>query len=76
VQARRVGMQFDDDLNVFELEPFGVVDASVSQELIRGLNIFLAVENIGDVDYDVGRTPIRTIGWPRTARIGVRVFLP
>ena len=76
VQARRVGMQFDDDLNVFELEPFGVVDASVSQELIRGLNIFLAVENIGNVDYDVGRTPIRTIGWPRTARVGVRVFLP
>jgi hypothetical protein len=40
------------------------------------LNIFLAVENLFDTDYDVGRTPIRTVGWPRSARMGVRVFLP
>ena len=76
VQTRRVGAQFDDDLNVFELESFGVIDASVSQELQRGLNIFLAIENLMDADYDVGRTPIRTIGWPRSARMGVRLFLP
>jgi hypothetical protein len=38
--------------------------------------VFAAVENLFDVDYDVGRTPIRTIGWPRTFRIGARVFLP
>jgi len=76
LQARRVGAQFDDDLNVFRLEPFGVVDASASQALTRGLHAFVAVENLGDVDYDVGRTPVRTIGWPRTVRVGVRVFLP
>jgi len=76
LQARRFGAQFDDDLNRFELESFGVVDVSVSQELMRGLNLFAAVENVGDVDYDVGRTPIRTIGWPRTVRVGLRVFLP
>ena len=76
LQARRVGLQFDDDLNTFELESFGVVDVSASQELIRGLNIFLAIENLFDTDYDVGRTPIRTVGWPRSARMGVRVFLP
>jgi outer membrane receptor protein involved in Fe transport len=76
VQARAFGAQFDDDLNEFELDGFGVVDASATQELLRGLHIFAAVENLFDVDYDVGRTPIRTIGWPRTFRIGVRVFLP
>ncbi|MBI3050722.1 MAG: TonB-dependent receptor [Acidobacteria bacterium] len=76
LQARRVGAQFDDDLNVFRLEPFGVVDVFAGQELMRGLHLFVAVENLGDVDYDVGRTPIRTIGWPRTVRVGVRVFLP
>jgi outer membrane receptor protein involved in Fe transport len=75
-QIRRVGAQFDDDLNLFELGAFGVIDASVSQELQRGLNIFLAIENLLDADYDVGRTPIRTIGWPRSARMGVRLFLP
>ena len=76
VQGRALGTQFDDDLNVFELESFGVVDASASQELRRGLQLFAAVENLLNADYDVGRTPIRTIGWPRTVRIGVRVFLP
>jgi len=76
MQARRLGAQFDDDLNVFELKSFGLVDVSASQEVRRGLHVFVGVENLTDVDYDVGRTPIRTIGWPRTVRIGIRVFLP
>ena len=76
VQARRVGLQFDDDLNSFRLEPFGVVDVFLSQQIMRSLRAFAAIENLGDADYDVGRTPIRTIGWPRTVRIGLRVFLP
>ena len=76
VQARAFGAQFDDDLNDFELEGYGVVDASATQELRRGLHVFAAVENLFDADYDAGRTPIRTIGWPRTARFGVRIFLP
>jgi outer membrane receptor protein involved in Fe transport len=76
LQARRIGAQFDDDLNVFELESFGVLDVSASQELRRGLHVFLSIENLSDTDYDVGRTPIRTIGWPRSVRMGLRVFLP
>jgi outer membrane receptor protein involved in Fe transport len=76
LQGRLFGAQFDDDLNAFELESYGVVDASASQEVMRGLHAFVALENLFDADYDVGRTPIRTIGWPRTVRIGVRVFLP
>ena len=76
VQARGVGAQYDDDLNEFKLGAFGVVDVSANQELIRGLHVFTAIENLFDADYDVGRTPIRTIGWPRTFRFGARVFLP
>jgi outer membrane receptor protein involved in Fe transport len=76
LQARVIGAQFDDDLNEFELGAFGVVDMSLSQELVRGANVFAAIENLFDEDYDAGRTPIRTIGWPRTFRMGVRVFLP
>jgi outer membrane receptor protein involved in Fe transport len=76
VQARRVGLQYDDDLNTFRLEPFGVVDLFLGQQLMRGLHLFTAIENLSDADYDVGRTPVRTIGWPRTVRIGLRVFLP
>ena len=76
VQSRAFGPAYDDDLNQFKLDGYGVVDASASQQLLHGLNVFVAVENMFNKDYDTGRTPIRTIGWPRTARVGVRVFLP
>jgi len=76
VRLRVLGAQFDDDLNELELGAFTVADASVSYELRRGLHAFLAVENLFDAVYDVGRTPIRTVGWPRTIRGGVRLSLP
>jgi outer membrane receptor protein involved in Fe transport len=76
VQMRAFGSQFDDDLNQLELGEYGVVDLSASQQVLRGLNVFVAVENLFDRDYDTGRTPLRTVGWPRTARVGVRLFLP
>lgn len=75
-QLRIVGAQFDDDLNQFALRAYAVVDGSASKELRRGVQAFLAVENLFDTDYDVGRTPIRTVGWPRTVRGGFRLALP
>jgi outer membrane receptor protein involved in Fe transport len=75
-QMRVFGDQFDDDLNEFELNGFGVLDVSVSRELFRSVQAFLAIENVFDTEYDVGRTPVRTIGWPRTIRVGARLFLP
>jgi outer membrane receptor protein involved in Fe transport len=76
VQARFVGSQYDDDLNELLLENFAVVDASVSRPLARAVHLFLGFENLFDVEYDVARTPVRSIGWPFTIRAGVRVFLP
>jgi outer membrane receptor protein involved in Fe transport len=72
-QIRFSGEQFDDDLNEFVLGSYGVWDAQVSRAVTRGLTGFLAVENILDQVYDTGRTPIRTVGWPRTVRVGVRI---
>jgi outer membrane receptor protein involved in Fe transport len=76
VQARFVGDQFEDDLNTLVLEDFVVVDASATRQVTGALHAFVGVENVFDVEYDVGRTPVRSIGWPRTVRAGVRVFLP
>jgi outer membrane receptor protein involved in Fe transport len=76
LQARAFGPQFDDDLNALELAEYGVVDVSASQGLLDGLNVFVAVENLFDKEYEVGRTPTPTIGWPRSVRAGVRWFLP
>lgn len=73
---RVIGEQFDDDQNQFELGAFAVVDLYAGRSVTRGLNAFLAIENLFDQEYDTGKTPIRTIGWPRTVRAGVRIFLP
>ena len=77
-QVRGSSAQYDDDLNTpeFELNPYAVLDASVSRALTRTIQAFLAAENIFDEVYDTGRTPLRTIGWPRTIRAGVRVAIP
>jgi outer membrane receptor protein involved in Fe transport len=74
-QIRFSGDQFDDDLNTpaFVLAGYGVWDATLSRAVVRGLNAFLAVENILDKEYDTARTPLRSIGYPRTVRIGARV---
>ncbi|MDP2054967.1 MAG: TonB-dependent receptor, partial [Acidobacteriota bacterium] len=74
-QLRFSGEQYDDDLNTesFILNPYAVWDATVNRAIIRGLNAFVAVENILDTEFDTARTPLRQIGWPRTVRIGARV---
>jgi outer membrane receptor protein involved in Fe transport len=74
-QIRFSGEQFDDDLNTaaFVLQKYVVWDGTVSRAIVRGLNAFLAVENITDKEYDTARTPLRSIGWPRTLRVGARI---
>jgi outer membrane cobalamin receptor len=74
-QVRFSGEQFDDDLNTpaFILQEYGVWDATVSRSIVRTLHAYLAIENILDKEYDTARTPLRSIGWPRTTRAGVRV---
>jgi outer membrane cobalamin receptor len=76
VQARFVGDQYEDDLNELVLENYAVVDASATRPLARQVQLYFGVENLFNVEYDVGRTNVRTIGWPLTARVGIRVFLP
>jgi outer membrane receptor protein involved in Fe transport len=60
------------------LEPYTVVDANVQRQLLPGFTGFLAVENVGDVKYQVnqsgtGTATILSFGTPRTLRIGMMV---
>lgn len=71
-QVRASGGQFDDDLNLFRLGAYAVWDAQASRTIARGLQAFVAVENLLDTEYDTARTPQRQIGWPRTVRAGAR----
>jgi outer membrane receptor protein involved in Fe transport len=74
--VRGSSSQFDDDLNTLELGAFAVVDVTVSRSLTRMVQAFVAVENLFDQEYLVGRTPTGTVGWPRTFRVGARVAVP
>jgi outer membrane receptor protein involved in Fe transport len=78
LQVRGSSSQYDDDLNTpaFELQPYAVVDLSLTRQIARSFQVFLSGENLLDEDYDTGRTPLRTIGWPRTIRAGVKLALP
>lgn len=75
-QLRTTGAQFEDDLNVYTLRRATVMDALVSRSLGPRASVFVAVENVFDAEYDVGRTPILTTGLPRAARAGLHVTLP
>ncbi len=75
-QLRVTGAQFEDDLNLFTLRRATVVDLFGSRAITRWVSAFAAVENVFDEIYDVGRTPVLTTGLPRSARVGVRLFLP
>ena len=75
IQGRAVGSQFDDDQNQFQLDRYFTLDAFASRLLGRGVEVFGAFENITGQRYDIGRTPVRTIGPPVLARVGFRFNL-
>jgi outer membrane receptor protein involved in Fe transport len=75
-QFRVTGPQFEDDLNLFTLRRANVLDVFGSRRFAGKVSTFVAVENIFDSLYDVGRTPILTTGLPRTVRAGVQIWLP
>lgn len=72
LNIRAWGAQFEDDQNALVLRRYATADLSVSRALMKGVHLFVSVENLFDVEYDVGRTPIRTVGWPRSIRVGAR----
>jgi outer membrane receptor protein involved in Fe transport len=72
VQFRAADSQFDDDRNQFRLAPFATVDLLVSRTIGRGASLFAAFENVTNTQVESGRTPLLTLGQPRTVRVGVR----
>jgi outer membrane receptor protein involved in Fe transport len=75
VQTRFVASQWEDDLNTLSLRGYWTVDALFGRALSEWVGFFVAGENLGNEEYDVGRTPVRTIGPPRSVRAGLRVRL-
>jgi len=76
LQLRFAGGQFDDDLNQFALGRATTLDLLVARPVRRELELYAAAENLFDARYDIGRTPLRTVGPPRSVRAGIRLHLP
>ncbi|HXH13647.1 MAG TPA: TonB-dependent receptor [Alphaproteobacteria bacterium] len=79
VQGRFVGNQFEDDRNEEELGSFFVVDLNlwrpIPLPLASASEIFLAVENLFDTTYAVGKDPatgVITTGTPLLVHGGLR----
>jgi outer membrane receptor protein involved in Fe transport len=75
LQVRFAGRQFDDDLNLFPLGDATMVDLLAARPLGRDAEVYVAAENLLDTSYDVGRTPVRTLGPPRSVRAGIRLHI-
>ncbi|MCM3904692.1 MAG: TonB-dependent receptor [Pyrinomonadaceae bacterium] len=74
-QGRAARKQFDDDQNLFRLEPYFTLDGFVSRRLNRRMEIFCAVENVFNQRYQVGKTPLVTLAPPLLIRGGFRLHL-
>jgi outer membrane receptor protein involved in Fe transport len=75
LQGRASSSQFDDDQNQFRLGSYFTLDAFVSRRVNHRLEVFGAVENLFNQRYEVGKTPITTLGPPILVRAGFRVQL-
>lgn len=73
MQFRASGKQFDDDQNRLPLGSFALIDLSVAKPFARYFEAFVAVQNLLDERYAVGRTPLETLGSPRLVRGGLRL---
>jgi outer membrane cobalamin receptor len=75
-QLRVTGPQFDDDVNTRLLRRAVVLDVFGGRTLVRRVMVFVAIENLLDAEYEVGRIPISALGLPRAVRGGVQVLFP
>ncbi|MGH9355388.1 MAG: TonB-dependent receptor [Terriglobia bacterium] len=72
LQGRYTGVQYDDDLNQFPLDPAFTLDAFISHSIKHHAEAYGALENITGQRYQVARVPYTELGPPLLARIGIR----
>jgi outer membrane receptor protein involved in Fe transport len=75
LQGRAASSQFDDDQNLFRLGSYFTLDAMASRRISHSLDVFLAAENLFNQRYEVGKTPVTTLGPPILVRAGLRLHL-
>jgi len=73
--VRRVGRQFEDDVNTLPMGAYTTLDARVHRRLGRNAQVYVGVENLLDETYSTARTSegVVSIGAPRMVHGGVRL---
>ena len=71
--VRYVGARYEDDLNRLEVDDFLLFDLRIALPLAPGLELFLAVENLLDEEYEVRleNSGALEIGRPRFVGLGL-----
>jgi outer membrane receptor protein involved in Fe transport len=72
IQGRIASNEFDDDQNLLPLGAYFVISATLSHPLPKGFDIFFQGENLTNDQYNIGRTPVVTLGQPILVRSGLR----
>jgi outer membrane receptor protein involved in Fe transport len=72
VDLRTSGHQFDDSSNQFRLAGYGQVDLYGEHIFRRRWRVYGQVQNLTNQPVEAGRTPLLTLGAPRTVTGGVR----
>jgi outer membrane receptor protein involved in Fe transport len=74
VLVRRVGRQFEDDLNTLPMGAYTTVDVRLSRRLTKWMEGYVAVENLLDESYATARTSegVVSVGAPRVVHGGLR----
>lgn len=75
IAVRYVGEQYENDVNTLPMDDVWLTDVFASWHATRRVEVFLAVENLFDATYLVGRSGVDTIGQPRFVHGGVRLRL-
>ncbi|MFN3523891.1 MAG: TonB-dependent receptor [Phenylobacterium sp.] len=73
--ARYESARFEDDLNSRKLSPAVTLDARAAWRLRPDAEVYLAVENLGDAEVEIGETAggVESYAAPRTVRVGVSI---
>lgn len=73
LELRTSGQQFDDSANQYRLAGYAQVDLYADHRLGRYVRIYTSVQNLVGNRLEAGRTPVLTLGVPRTALVGLRI---
>jgi len=75
LQVRYVGKQYENDINTLPMGDVVLTDLFASWHVTEQVDLLVAVENVFDATYLVGRSGVDTIGQPRFVHGGFRLRL-